>query len=86
MGLVWMLDRRQLCWVWAAPTWEKLGEKFVGHDSVVIAKIDATANEIESISVDSFPTIKFFPKNGLPVRGCRSRPAVFLAVGGSLAG
>ena len=28
----------------------------------MIAKVDATANEIENVSVSGFPTIKFFPK------------------------
>eukprot|EP00052_Salpingoeca_macrocollata_P013550 m.105852 g.105852 ORF g.105852 m.105852 type:complete len:501 (-) comp18961_c0_seq1:213-1715(-) len=42
------------------PTWDKLGAKYEGKDSVVIAKIDSTANEIDGVSVRSFPTIKLF--------------------------
>jgi protein disulfide-isomerase A1 len=44
-----------------APIWDKLGEKFEGADNVVIAKVDATANELPDVHVQSFPTIYFFP-------------------------
>jgi len=47
------------------PTYEKLGAAFEGNDNVVIAKIDATANDIDhpAVHVQGFPTIIFFPAN-----------------------
>ena len=36
-----------------APIWDELGEYFKDDDSVVIAKIDMTANELATVSVRS---------------------------------
>ncbi|MGH0181005.1 UNVERIFIED_CONTAM: hypothetical protein FKN15_005775 [Acipenser sinensis] len=43
------------------PIWDKLGEQFKEAEDIVVAKMDSTANEIETVKVHSFPTLKFFP-------------------------
>ncbi|XP_063715740.1 protein disulfide-isomerase A3-like [Symsagittifera roscoffensis] len=46
-----------------APKYDELGEKLTGEDSVVIAKMDATANDVPPpYNVRGFPTIYWAPK------------------------
>mmetsp|Transcript_2672 Transcript_2672/g.7943 ORF Transcript_2672/g.7943 Transcript_2672/m.7943 type:complete len:497 (+) Transcript_2672:181-1671(+) len=50
-----------------APIWDKLGEAFKDNDSVVIAKMDATANDVpdpKKFKVAGFPTLKFVKADG----------------------
>ncbi|XP_055962737.1 protein disulfide-isomerase A4 [Sorex fumeus] len=55
------------------PVYAALGKKYKGHKSLVIAKMDATANDIPSdrYKVDGFPTIYFAP------RGDKKNPVKF---------
>ncbi|XP_019874108.1 protein disulfide-isomerase [Aethina tumida] len=45
-----------------APIYDKVGEHFKDNDDVVIAKMDATANELEHTKITSFPTLKLYAK------------------------
>jgi protein disulfide isomerase len=46
-----------------APEYEKAAEHFSDVDTIVLAKVDATANEVDvkGVDVKGFPTIYFFP-------------------------
>lgn len=56
-----------------APKYEELAERFADVDQVLIAKMDATANEVDHPGVDvkGFPTILFFPA------GDKQNPSVY---------
>jgi len=42
------------------PKWEELGKWAKSKPNLIIAKIDATANDIEEIQISGFPTLKLF--------------------------
>jgi protein disulfide-isomerase A1 len=45
-----------------APIWDELAEHFASDDDVVIAKMDATKNEVDGVQVTGFPTLKLCMK------------------------
>jgi protein disulfide-isomerase A1 len=48
-----------------APKYEELGTKFADSDDVIIAKIDGTANDVEShVEIRGFPTLVLYTKTG----------------------
>jgi len=62
-----------------APTWEKVATDFAAEPSVLIAKVDAEAENSKATAQDqgvqSYPTIKYFPKGSttpVPYEGGRS--------------
>ncbi|NXS39555.1 PDIA2 isomerase, partial [Balaeniceps rex] len=44
-----------------AAAWEELGERYKDHEDIVIAELDATANDLENITINGFPTLHYFP-------------------------
>jgi len=46
-----------------APVLDELATQLSSIKNLVIAKMDATANEVESVDVQGFPTLKFYPAN-----------------------
>jgi protein disulfide-isomerase A1 len=45
-----------------APVFSSLGKKLRNVSGLVIAKMDSTANEVDGLNIQGFPTIKFYPK------------------------
>ncbi|TGZ37523.1 Protein disulfide-isomerase [Temnothorax longispinosus] len=71
-----------------APIYEKLGEKYKDNDKLVIAKMDATANELEDIKISNFPTLILYKKGtneGVEYNGERTLEGLsqFIESGGS---
>ncbi|CAG9315654.1 unnamed protein product [Blepharisma stoltei] len=46
-----------------APEYEKLAAAVKDNSNLIIAKVDATANEVKGINIQGFPTLKWFPSN-----------------------
>jgi len=46
-----------------APMYVELAEELAAANNLVIAEMDATANEVEGLQIQGFPTIKFYPAN-----------------------
>ncbi len=57
------------------PIYTKLAEHFARNENLLIAKIDATANDVEGQVISGFPSIKFYPvgKKEFPVDYVGSR-------------
>jgi len=46
-----------------APVWDQLAEDVKDIEDLVIAKFDATMNEVAGLEVRGYPTLKFYPKD-----------------------
>jgi len=46
-----------------APIYEQLATKLKHNSNLIIANMDATANEAQGVNVEGFPTIKYYPAN-----------------------
>jgi protein disulfide-isomerase A1 len=60
-----------------APIWDELAKDVEGIEDLVIAKFDATANEVAGLDVRGYPTLKFYPKDnkdGMDYSGERQLP------------
>jgi len=44
------------------PTYEKLAKDLAKRNDIILTKMDGTANEVEGISIQGFPTLKFYKK------------------------
>ena len=46
-----------------APVWDELAKATESIDDLVIAKFDATENEVAGLDIRGYPTLKFYPKD-----------------------
>ena len=46
-----------------APMYVELAEALASEPNLVIGEMDATANEVDGVNIQGFPTIKFYPAN-----------------------
>lgn len=46
-----------------APVWDELAKEMEGIEDLVIAKFDATENEVAGLDIKGYPTLKFYPKD-----------------------
>ena len=62
-----------------APEYEEVAKQLKAVPTVEVAKLDATANEVEGHMVSTFPVIKFFPANnkeGITYEGPRTASGI----------
>lgn len=58
-----------------APIYEEVAEKLKSNPNVVVAAMDATANEAEGVNIEGFPTLKYYAANnkvGVDYKGGRT--------------
>merc|ERR1712121_525980 len=48
------------------PIYKQLGDAFKDDESIVIAKMDSTANEVEQVKIQGFPTIIYSRRETTP--------------------
>ncbi len=44
-----------------APLYEKIGENLAHNTNLILGRMDGTANQVAGLSVNSYPTIRFYP-------------------------
>ena len=57
------------------PIWEEVAEKLKDRDDILIAKMDATVNQIDSIRIPGYPSLLLFQgtyKTNIPFKGDRN--------------